>query len=116
MNIKKILRIELLKENNSKTIDFTIEHVNSYSGQDNYELGAYLNGEIIGLIEYVLYDGEITISDVVVVPKFRRMGVGSRMIQYMKNEHPDYKYTPSMKTDLGGKFKHKKIDGDLTKF
>lgn len=97
-------------DNTPKTIDYRFEHINSYSGQHNYELGAYIDNNIVGLVEYVLYDGELTISDVVVLPKYRRMGIGSRMMRRVKDNHPEYVYRPSMKTDLGGKFIHKEID------
>jgi len=91
-------------------IDYRFEHIASYSGQDNYELGMYIDDEIMGMIEYVLFEGKISISVIVVKPKFRRKGFGSRMVQAMKNNHPEYEYEESMKTDLGAKFKHKKID------
>jgi hypothetical protein len=32
------------------------------------------------------------------------------MMQYVKQQHPDAKYVPSMMTDLGVKFKHKHHD------
>lgn len=97
-------------DNTQKAIDYRFEHINSYSGQHNYELGAYIDNNIVGLVEYVLYDGELTISDVVVLPKYRRMGIGSRMMRRVKDNHPEYVYRPSMKTDLGGKFIHREID------
>ena len=99
---------EYLNEGIGK-ITYTQEHVNSYSGQDDYEIGIYIDGTIIGVVEYTLFDGEITVSDITVLPKYRRRGVGSRLIQVMKDKHVGYKYKPSMKTDDGAKFKHKKI-------
>jgi ribosomal protein S18 acetylase RimI-like enzyme len=94
---------------------YTQEAVASYSGQTNYELGMYrVDGEgkgegIIGLVEYAIFDGEITVSMITVLPEYRRRGVGSRLIQKMKESHPNAKYKPSMKTDLGVEFKHKRI-------
>lgn len=90
-------------------ITYSQEHIASYSGQDNYEIGIYLNGTIIGVVEYTTFEGELTISDITVLPKYRRRGVGSRLVQMMKDKHPTYKYKPSMKTDDGSKFKHKKV-------
>ena len=112
----RILIKTRLNESLSKHLDFRVEMVDAYSGQENMELGLYMDGEIIGLVEYVLFNGELTISDIVVVPKYRRKGFGSRMIQYLKKYHSDYTYVPSMKTDLGAKFKHKEINGDITQF
>lgn len=93
-------------------ITFQHEHLNHYNGQDNYELGIYEDGEIIGYISYVVYEGEITISDVMVVPNRRREGFGSMLVKKMKNLHPDSTYKPSYMTDLGSKFVHKNIEID----
>jgi len=93
----------------SKNISYTNECVDSYSNQMNCEAGLYLNDEIVGMVEYVLYDGELTISNIVVRPEYRRMGYASRLVKYIQMENPEYKYLPSLKTDLGSKFKHKDI-------
>lgn len=109
--IKKLLRESL----NTRKINYKFEHLDSYDGQNNWELGVYLENTIIGMVQYVTYGGELTISDIVVRPEYRRKGFASKMVKVMKNKHPDFKYVPSMKTDLGAKFKHKDID-DLDTF
>jgi GNAT superfamily N-acetyltransferase len=81
-----------------------------HHGQDDYELGVYLNDDILGMVQYTIYDGELTVRDIIVLPKYRRLGIGSKMMQYVKQQHPDAKYVPSMMTDLGVKFKHKHHD------
>lgn len=106
--MKDLIR-KLLKEGLNDTITYEEEHLGNTYGQDNYELGLYLNGEIVGLVEYVIFEGELTISNIIVRPEFRRRGFGSRMMQYVKKIHPEAKYVPSMMTDLGAKFKHKEI-------
>jgi GNAT superfamily N-acetyltransferase len=78
----------------------------------NCEAGLYLNDEIVGMVEYVLYDGELTVSNIIVRPEYRRMGYASRLMKYIRMENPDYKYIPSLKTDLGAKFEHKDISID----
>lgn len=93
-----------------KYLEFRDEHLDSYKGQHNMELGAYIDDEIIGMVQYVLYDGELTVSDIIVRPEYRRQGFASRMMQYIKNKHKDYIYKPSMKTDLGAVFKHKNFE------
>lgn len=94
----------------TKRIKYIFENVDSYDGQYNMELGAYIDGTIVGMVEYVLYGGELTVSHIIVVPKYRRIGIGSRMIEKMKSNHPDYEYRPSLKTELGNVFKHKKVN------
>jgi GNAT superfamily N-acetyltransferase len=106
--MKELIR-KLLKEGLNDTLTYEEEHLGSMHGQDNYELGLYLNGEIVGLIEYVIFEGELTVSNIIVRPEFRRRGFGSRMMQYVKKIHPEATYVPSMMTDLGAKFKHKEI-------
>jgi GNAT superfamily N-acetyltransferase len=90
-------------------ITYTNEILNAYSGQYNGEAGIYVDGEIIGVAQYVLYNGELTISDIFIRPEFRRKGYGSRLIKYIKQENPEYKYIPSMKTEDGAKFIHKEL-------
>jgi len=84
----------------------------AYSGQMNMEAAIYVDGQIVGAAEYVLYDGELTISDIQVRPEWRRNGMGSRLIKYIKQENPEYKYVPSLKTELGSKFVHKDLPLD----
>lgn len=98
------------EQKEEKKLEYRIEHMGSHSGQQDLELGLYIDNEIIGMVQYTLYDGELTIGDIVVRPEYRRQGFGSKMMKYIKNEHPEFKYRPSMKTDLGAKFIHKDID------
>jgi len=90
-------------------IEYRDECIGSHSGQTNMELGLYINDEIIGMVQYVLYDGELSVSDIIVRPEYRRKGYGSKMMQHIKKQHPEYKYKSSMKTELGSKFKHKEM-------
>lgn len=106
----KMLIKQLLREGLTENLNYEIEHLGSVYGQNNYELGLYLNGEILGLVQYTIFQNELTISNIVVRPEYRRKGFGSKMMQYIKQNHPDAKYKPSVKTDLGVKFKHKNHD------
>lgn len=81
----------------------------AYSGQVNMEAAIYADGQIAGAVEYVLYNGELSISHIYVRPEFRRQGYASRLMKYIQQENPDYKYVPSMKTPEGAAFKHKNI-------
>jgi len=90
-------------------IRYTNEVVGSYSRQTNCEAGIYVDGDIAGLVQYVLYDQELTISHIFVRPEYRRQGYGSRLMKYIQKENPDYKYKPSMMTDDGAAFKHKDL-------
>ena len=52
--MKDLIR-KLLKEGLDDTLTYEEEHLGSVYGQDNYELGLYLNGEIVGLVNYVIF-------------------------------------------------------------
>jgi GNAT superfamily N-acetyltransferase len=106
----KALIKQLLREGLTRPLEYRIEHMGYHHGQDDYELGVYLNDDILGMVQYTIYNGELTVRDIIVLPKYRRLGIGSKMMQYVKQEHPDAEYTPSMMTDLGVKFKHKHHD------
>jgi predicted GNAT family acetyltransferase len=82
---------------------------NAYSGQVNMEAAIYVDKQIAGAVEYVLYDGELTVSHIFVKPEFRRQGLGSRLMKFIQQENPEYKYKPSMKTPEGAVFKHKDL-------
>lgn len=106
----KTLIKQLLRESLTAQLNYEIEHLNSHNGQHDYELGLYLNGKILGMVQYTIFNNKLTVSDILVRPEYRRQGIGSKMMQYIKQEHPDAKYVPSMMTDLGAKFKHKHHD------
>jgi GNAT superfamily N-acetyltransferase len=106
----KALIKQLLREGLTGPLEYRIEHMGYHHGQDDYELGVYLNDDILGMVQYTIYDSELTVRDIIVLPKYRRLGIGSKMMQYVKQQHPDAKYVPSMMTDLGVKFKHKHHD------
>lgn len=81
----------------------------AYSGQVNMEAAIYIDGQIIGAVEYVLYDGELSVSHIYIKPEYRRQGYGSRLMKFIQQENPEYKYVPSMKTPEGAAFKHKDL-------
>jgi len=97
-------------------ITYTNSVLDYYSGQTNCEAGIYVDDEIVGVVQYVLYDDELSISDIFIRPEFRRMGFGSRLMKFIKEQNPEYKYVPSMKTELGSKFKHKDVSLTEAKF
>lgn len=90
-------------------ITFEHEHLAHYSGQDNYELGIYENGEVVGYVQYTVFKNQITINDILVRPDRRREKFGSILVKKMKSLHPEAEYIPSLKTDLGSKFIHKDV-------
>jgi len=90
-------------------ITYTNEVLNAHHGQTDCEAGIYVDGEIMGYVQYVLYGNELTISDILVRPEERRKGYASRLVKYILQENPGYKYEESMKTTDGSNFKHKDL-------
>lgn len=81
----------------------------AYSGQINCAAYIYVNKELVGGVDYVLYDGELTVSNIIVKPEWRRQGIGSRLMKYIKEINPEFKYIPSWKTEEGSLFIHKDL-------
>lgn len=105
--------LEMVSEDSApKKLDYRIEHMGAHHGQEDLELGLYIDDEIVGMVQYTLYDGELTVRDIIVRPEFRRQGYGSKMMKYIKQQYPEHTYVPSMMTDLGAKFVHKNIELD----
>jgi len=107
--VKEDLRL-VSEDLSTKKLDYRIEYMGGYGTQQDYELGLYIDDEIIGMVQYTLFEGDLTIRDVIVRPEYRRKGYGSKMMKFIKNEHPEYTYKPSMMTDLGAKFVHKDVE------
>jgi ribosomal protein S18 acetylase RimI-like enzyme len=99
-----------INENKKGKITYSDECLGYHNGQTDMETGIYEDGEIIGMVQYTLYQNELTIKDIIVLPKRRREGFGSMLMNYIKKQNPSYTYVPSMKTELGAKFIHKEIN------
>lgn len=90
-------------------ITYSNEVLNYQHGQYDCEAGIFVDNEIVGLVQYTLFDEELTIKHIFVRPEYRRKGYGSRLIKYIQKENPEYAYKPSLKTELGAEFKHKDL-------
>jgi ribosomal protein S18 acetylase RimI-like enzyme len=87
---------------------FTNDHVDSYSGQHNYELGIYdKNNNILGLLEYVVFEDTPSISMIQVVPKYQRKGIGSELVLHLQKLFPKTEIEWGYMTPEGTKLKKK---------
>ena len=76
-----------------------------HSGENFCRIIAQDNiGEVIGIINYSIFDDEIDIKMIEVVEGYRRQGVGTRMIEYLKNENLDMKINTGLSTKMGTPF------------
>ena len=70
-------------------LEFRDEVTAAYSGQINCTLSAWEDGKIIGLLEYVEFNGEPTISWVWVLPSRQGQRIGGDLIKQLQRNYPD---------------------------
>lgn len=47
--------------------------------------GYFLDNKIVGFVSFDIRDNEIKIKDIVVLPKYQNMGLGKKLLDYVKN-------------------------------
>jgi len=99
-----------------KEITYSNHSTDAYSNQVNMQAIIYVDNEDVGYVDYVLYNDELTVSDIQIKPKFRRQGFGSLLMKYIQQENLEYEYKESMKTDSGKLFKPKFVSESLNDF
>ena len=81
--------IDPLPDTPEVSIDLAFEnmHIDSHHGQDDYNLVArnQEDNAPMGLVEYTIYDAKIYINNMLVKEGFRRMGIGTAMINELKS-------------------------------
>ena len=88
-------------------LTFTKEMVDSYSGQYNMELGAYIDNNIAGVLEYVEFEKEPSISMIQIIPKYKRQGIGEALIKELAKEYPYKSIVWGIQTKEGTMLKRK---------
>ena len=48
-----------LKKYLNEKLDFKDEHIDSYSGQQNFQLSAYVDDKFAGYLDYTTFKGEV---------------------------------------------------------
>ena len=72
-----------------------------HHGQSDMTLRAYIDKELVGLLHYVEYEGEPSISMIEVSPQFRRRGVARSLVYELQRMYPDREIDWGMTTDEG---------------
>ena len=69
-----------------KPIELNFEnlHIDHHSGQDDYILAARYKSLPVGAIDYSVFNDEIYINMIRVIPKYRRQGVASRLYKKLE--------------------------------
>lgn len=73
-----------------------------HSGQKDLSLRAYIDGKLVGWIDYVDFQGNPSISMIEIEPQYRRRGVARGLIYKLQNMYPDREIDWGMTTDEGG--------------
>jgi hypothetical protein len=82
-------------------IIFKNEMRGHHHGQSDMTLRAQIDNELVGLLHYVEYEGEPSISMIEVSPKFRRKGVARSLVYELQRMYPDREIDWGMTTDDG---------------
>jgi len=64
----------------------------------------YLGQELIGKIQYAEFQGEVHVQWIQTRDDYKRQGVATQMIEFLKKEFPDAKIHSGMTTDNGTPF------------
>lgn len=84
-------------------LTFSDESVGYQNGQHDMVLVAYLDGEMVGSLDYSVYLGIPHIKMLEVKKDFRRMGIGTKLLKQLQNMFPEEEIDLGMLTPDGTK-------------
>tara|TARA_Y100000310_G_scaffold55023_1_gene50440 strand:+ start:20425 stop:20757 length:333 start_codon:yes stop_codon:yes gene_type:complete len=86
-------------------VELVFEHIHEdfHSGQHNYVMSAKeaITLQLVGMVEYSIYEEEVYVNDMLVKQDLRRQGIGTQMINELKREYPEGRINWGMKTPDG---------------
>lgn len=74
-----------------------------HHGQSDLTLSAYLDGKMVGYIEYCEYQGEPSIEMIEVTPEQRRRGIAKALLHRLQARYPGREVAWGWRTDDGRK-------------
>jgi ribosomal protein S18 acetylase RimI-like enzyme len=89
------------KEYLREALTFQDEMVGSQSGQKDLRLTAYMNDEVVGWIDYSDFRNEISIKYIEVKQKYRRKGIGKKLLLELQRLYPKTEIQLGMLTGDG---------------
>jgi len=104
--IKSIIEYKnFFEESITNILSFRTESMGYHNGQSDLRLVAELNGEMVGKMDYSVYNDIPYIQWIEVMDKNKkRSGIGKQMIKRLQQEYPDTEINVGGTTDLGSKF------------
>lgn len=91
------MRYSEIKEN----IQFKVEIRGYHHGQSDMTIRATIDNELVGLLHFVEYQKEPSISMIEVSPQFKRKGVARSMVYKLQELYPEKEIDWGMLTDDG---------------
>jgi len=92
---------EILTEENYKFSETMRDY---HSGQSYMSAFAELNGKIVAGMDYSIYDNKLYIDYLEVKPEYRRKGVATKLMDFVKEQNKDLPIIPGYASDEGYKF------------
>ena len=93
---------EILQE--GLNIEYSETMRDYYSGQSYMSAYAKLNGKVVGWCDYSIYQNKVYIDMLEVDEEYKRKGIATGLMDYIKQENEGKKIIPGMSTDAGDKF------------
>lgn len=101
------LASEFLPDETQRNIEVEdSECIGYHHGQSDMIIRAYdtQTKDLVGQLSYNIFDNELHISMIEVVPKYRRHGIGTLLMKKMKEENPGLVIKPGLMTNDGYPF------------
>lgn len=86
-------------------IRITAEALNAHHGQVDMQIKAYSGEDIVGRLDYSVFEGIPQIQFIEVFEDYRRQGIGTKMVQALAEQFSDVEIEWSNTTDDGTAFK-----------
>ena len=84
-----------------QNFEITFEHLNSSCGQHDWIAQAFLDGQVVGYVSFVEYDGTPYVQMVWVGEEYRRQGVATRLLTQLQCRYTGVTIDFGMTTEAG---------------
>lgn len=85
-------------------LTFRSECRGAHSGQTDMTIYAEYNGDVVGRVEYAIFDGGIYVQHIKTMPEYRRQGVATALAKKLQQEYPDTEIEWGGSTEMGTPF------------
>lgn len=86
-----------------RQLQHNIEARGFYSGQQDLTLSITVDKKVVGYVDYSVFEGDVHIQMIKVLPEYRRQGLGREMLRMLQKEYPDTEINVGSTTEDGAK-------------